>query len=236
MSNKSNVYPVILSGGSGTRLWPISTKSLPKQFSHLLADGTLFQKTLNRVKDFDLYQFPIVVGNVMHRQHFEKELKEFSFNASAVILEAVALNTAMATALAAFETMEQDPEGIMLVLPSDHIINNEQAFHSSIQNAIELARQDYIVCCGLQPDRVETGYGYIKTARKFSTLKESYRLKHFVEKPNYNRAKKYYDSGEYLWNSGIYVCSAKQFIDELSVNYPDVVLYAYRIWNFSKHK
>jgi mannose-1-phosphate guanylyltransferase / mannose-6-phosphate isomerase len=234
MLTKSNIYPVILSGGSGTRLWPISTKSLPKQFSDLLSDGTLFQKTLNRVKDFDVYQLPIVVGNVIHRQHFEKELKEYSCNASAVLLEKVALNTAMATALAAFETIEQDPEGIMVVLPSDHIIKDEQAFHSSIQNAIDVAREGYIVCCGLRPDRVETGYGYIKTARKLGQFKEAYRLKQFVEKPNYNQAKKYYDSGEYLWNSGIYVCSAKQFIDELSVNYPDIVLYAYRSWNFSQ--
>jgi mannose-1-phosphate guanylyltransferase len=234
MPIKNNVFPIIIT--SGSRLWPVSTKNVPWEYCDLNSTSTIFQNTLNRMKDRENYNSPILVGNIAHRNILEKEIKEFCFTARKVILETVDLGTAMACALAAFEIMSQDPEGIMVMMPPEKSINNEQALHNAIHDAVEIAHNKYIVCCGLQPNESETNYSYIETAEKMTHFKDAYVLNNLLERTNPEAAKDYPASGKHFWNSGIYICSAKFFIDSLSVNYPEIVLHAYRSWSCAKNE
>lgn len=210
------IIPVILSGGIGRRLWPLSRDHFPKQ-CYALADTqySLFQQAMLRVTALDVAS-PIVVCNEYHRFLIAQQLQSIGVKKSSIVLEPKGRNTAPAIALAALEALRsQSGDALMLVLPADHVIRDIAAFETTIKQAVELAKQDALVTFGVQPTRPETGYGYIRSGDNFSVVE-------FVEKPNLAKAQAYLDSGEYLWNSGMFLFRAKAFLDELSAHRDDI--------------
>ena len=212
----AKVIPVILSGGSGTRLWPMSRKAYPKQLLKLVGDNTMLQETALR---FDHLDAPIIVCNNDHRFMVAEQLQSVGITAESIILEPVARNTAPAIALAAIKAMQVDDESVIAVFPADHLIKDLEAFRASLDLAIENAADDKLVTFGIVPDAPETGFGYIKAASKSGDAA----VEAFVEKPDLATAQQYVDSGDYFWNSGMFVFKAKAFLNELEKNQPAMV-------------
>lgn len=212
------IIPVILSGGAGTRLWPLSWGNHPKQFLSLVSERTMIQETLLRLKGLDVKN-PIVSCNESHRFLVAQQLGELGLNPK-ILLEPVAKNTAPAIACACCEAVNQDKDAVVVVLPSDHIISDVKAFQSSLMTAIEAASNGSLVTFGIVPDYPATGYGYIKGGD--SSDGKVYSLECFVEKPCLEKAEEYLASGEYSWNSGMFVFKAQAFIDELKLFSPDM--------------
>ena len=210
------IIPVILSGGVGSRLWPLSREHFPKQCLPLTdKEYSLLQQTMLRTLSLEVAD-PIVVCNEDHRFLIAQQLQSIGVKKSSIVLEPKGRNTAPAIALAALEALRsQSDDALMLVLPADHVIRDIAAFEATIQQAVELAKQDALVTFGVQPTRPETGYGYIRSGDNFSVVE-------FVEKPNLEKAQAYLDSGEYLWNSGMFLFRAKTFLDELSAHRDDI--------------
>jgi mannose-1-phosphate guanylyltransferase len=210
------IIPVILSGGVGSRLWPLSREHFPKQCLPLTdKEYSLLQQTMQRTSSLEVAD-PIVVCNEDHRFLIAQQLQSIGVKKSSIVLEPKGRNTAPAITLAALEAIRsQSDDAIMLVLPADHVIRDLAAFEATIKQAFELAKQDALVTFGVQPTRPETGYGYIRSGENFSVVE-------FVEKPNLEKAQDYLDSGEYLWNSGMFLFSAKAFLDELAVHRDDI--------------
>ena len=203
--------PIILSGGSGTRLWPLSRSQYPKQFLPLVSDKTMLQETHCRLNGLDGLQSPIAVCNEDHRFMVAEQLRQINVKPSAIILEPVGKNTAPAVALAALAAAEDD---VLLVLPSDHIIIDIPAFQEAVNKANLLAAQGFLVTFGIVPTSPETGYGYIK--RSSEAHDGAYRVAVFVEKPDIKTANDYVNSGDYFWNSGMFVFKADVFLQELA--------------------
>ncbi|NRB40074.1 MAG: mannose-1-phosphate guanylyltransferase/mannose-6-phosphate isomerase [Pseudomonadales bacterium] len=208
MTNKAKIFPVILSGGSGTRLWPMSRKAYPKQLLKLVGDNTMLQETALRVSHLDA---PIIVCNNDHRFMVAEQMQSINVTAESIILEPVARNTAPAIALAAIKAMQVDGEAIIAVFPADHLIKDVDAFRNALDLAIEQAGEDKLVTFGIVPSAPETGFGYIKAAKKDGDAA----VEGFVEKPDLATAKEYVASGDYFWNSGMFVFKAKVFLNEL---------------------
>ena len=157
------LVPVVMAGGVGSRLWPMSRSSLPKQFVELsFTEGSLFQNTLRRLQGLANLQSPLVVCNSDHRFLVAEQLRQLEINDSSILLEPVGRNTAPAVAMAAFSALESDPESLLLVLPADHVIQNKSVFHEALMQAVALAEQDKLVTFGIVPNAPETGYGYIE--------------------------------------------------------------------------
>ena len=221
----NSIVPVILSGGAGTRLWPLSRRLRPKQFLPLIGDGpSLFRTTLDRVTG-DEFAAPIIVCNHNHRFLVVEEMDEAGLSAHGIIIEPVARNTAPAIATAALHILADNPEGLIFVLPSDHTISDLVAFRSATKVAARLAMEELLVTFGIEPEHPETGYGYI---RRGPAHDKGYRIAEFVEKPDQETAKVYVDSGEYYWNAGIFLFRARTFIDQLRKHSPDVLSAAER--------
>lgn len=216
-----NVVPVILSGGSGTRLWPRSRKHYPKQLLRLLGQHTMIQETALRV---DHLGAPVIVCNEEHRFLVAEQLLELGIKPAAIILEPVARNTAPAIALAALAAYEKDPKSILVVLPADHLIKDVSSFRTRLETAIELAETGKLVTFGIRPERAETGYGYIKAERKSSD--KALEIQQFVEKPDIATAVDYFVSGKYYWNSGMFVFRADVYLSELEVHQAEILKYA----------
>ena len=212
------LVPVILAGGSGTRLWPLSRQQYPKQFLKLFGDHTMLQQTLQRLIGLEGLADPIVVCNEDHRFIVAEQLQEIGLNSS-IILEPLARNTAPAIALAAFRAKELYGNAILLVLPADHLIGEVEHFQNAIKNAAELAQTGSLTTFGVVPTRVETGYGYIETEVVSGSLVCA--VKRFVEKPDEEAAQQYIEAGNYLWNSGMFVFSADCYLDALKKFEPD---------------
>lgn len=212
----SKIVPVILSGGSGTRLWPMSTPERPKQFLALTGDRTMFQLTALRTRG-ERFDDPIVVANGRHADLIDRQLTEFGIEPRAVILEPCARNTAPAIALAALEAGDAP----MLVMPSDHVIANEAAFHAAIEAALPLARQGWLVTFGITPTGPETGYGYIRAGKEVAPGVRA--VERFVEKPDRESAIAMLADGRHLWNGGIFLFRADMFLGALSVHAPDML-------------
>jgi mannose-1-phosphate guanylyltransferase len=210
------IIPVILSGGVGSRLWPLSREHFPKQCLPLTdKEYSLLQQTMLRTLSLEVAD-PIVVCNEDHRFLIAQQLQSIGVKKSRIVLEPKGRNTAPAIALAALEALRsQSDDAIMLVLPADHVIRDIAAFETTIKQSVELAKQDALVTFGVRPTRPETGYGYIRFGENFSVVE-------FVEKPNLEKAQVYLDSGEYLWNSGMFLFRAKAFLDELAVHRDDI--------------
>lgn len=210
------IVPVILAGGSGTRLWPLSRQSYPKQFVPLLGDESLFNTTIKRLDTVsDLA--PIVVCHEDHRFLVAEQLRLADINDSTILLEPTGRNTAPAIALAAFSALKHHDDPLLLVAPSDHLIKALDQFQQAVSAGISLAESGRLVTFGITPTRAETGYGYIRQHRDDpNTIEE------FVEKPDADTAEAYLKSGDYLWNSGIFLMKASGYLNELAHHAPDI--------------
>jgi mannose-1-phosphate guanylyltransferase len=216
------IIPVIMAGGSGSRLWPMSRAQYPKQLLKLTSDKSMLQETAERILPLTT-QAPLVICNEDHRFIVAEQLKEQN-QLGDIILEPVGRNTAPAIALAALHIAKKDPDALMLVLAADHVIQNQPAFISSVNTAISQAQHNTLVTFGIVPDQAETGYGYIKRGEACSTEPgECYAVEKFVEKPDKEIAQAYLDSGDYYWNSGMFVFKASVYLTALEKHQPDIL-------------
>lgn len=213
------IVPVILSGGSGTRLWPMSRPESPKQMLALTAEETMLQLTARRVGDKARFTDPVIVANGAHTEMIETQLAKVDVSPLALILEPLARNTAPAIALAALAA--PDPESPLLVMPSDHVITDTAAFAAAIDSALPLAEQGWMVTFGITPDAPETGYGYIQIGEELAA--GVHRVARFVEKPDQRTARAMLEAGDHAWNGGIFLFRADAFVAALSVHAPDML-------------
>lgn len=216
---KLSITPVILCGGSGSRLWPLSRESFPKQFYNIHGSGTLFQQTINRLKNFQSNLFslndPIVVCNEEHRFLVLDQIKQSISGKIDLILEPEAKNTAPALTLAALQALSKNIDPVLIVMPADQVIQETLKFYDVIERCINLANKNYICTLGLKPNRPDTGFGYIKQKGSAGKYLE-FDIDEFHEKPNIQTAKKYLKDGNYLWNSGIFVTKASVWLSALA--------------------
>jgi len=216
-----SIYPVVLSGGSGTRLWPLSRAALPKQLLKLRGQRTMIQDTVLRTQMPGAMP-PALLCNDGHRFLVAEQMLEIGVKPAAIVLEPVARNTAPAAAIAALITAEQDPKGVVLLLPSDHFVDDEAAFHRAALAAAAAAREGHLVTFGISPTRAETGYGYIR--RKGAAHDTgAFAVEAFVEKPDAAKAAAYLTSGDYCWNSGMFAFRADVFLEEMGRLQPAIV-------------
>jgi mannose-1-phosphate guanylyltransferase/mannose-1-phosphate guanylyltransferase/mannose-6-phosphate isomerase len=209
MTQHRQITPVILSGGSGTRLWPLSRTGRPKQLLSLTHEETMLQLTARRAAG-DRFGTPIVVANAAHADEIDAQLAETGIVDAMLILEPAARNTAPAIALAA---LESEPDAILLVMPSDHVIADVAAFHAAIERAVPLVEAGWLVTFGITPTAPETGYGYICRGEEITDGVN--RVDRFVEKPDRVTAEHYLATGDYSWNGGIFLFTAGAYIAEL---------------------
>ena len=210
------MIPIILSGGSGTRLWPYSRSKYPKQFLPLCSENTMLQETWLRVKPFPFIDSPLIVCNEDHRFIVAEQLRGIQCNPNGIILEPFGRNTAPAIACAALQLINQDIDQPMLVLPADHLIKNETEFLSSLEAASAFAELGKLVTFGIVPTAPETGFGYIRTGENIQQDNSNgFFVDRFVEKPSAEVAESYIQSGEYLWNSGMFCFKPSRYLEEL---------------------
>jgi mannose-1-phosphate guanylyltransferase / mannose-6-phosphate isomerase len=220
------VHPVILSGGSGSRLWPISRSMHPKQLQPLISKFSMIQETALRFVDGSLFPSPVVICNHEHRFIIAEQLREAGIPPGHQILEPAGRNTAPAAAVAALCLQASDPGAILLIVPADHAINDISAFLHAISAGARAAESGYLVTFGIQPDKPETGFGYLKKGDEIpdaGAASALFRVERFVEKPSLEVAEEYLRSGDYFWNSGIFMFRADQFLEILGRLRPDML-------------
>ena len=216
------ILPVIMAGGTGSRLWPLSRELYPKQFFAVTGDQSMLQQTLARLSGIE-HQAPLLICNEEHRFIAAEQMRLGGFKHSGIILEPVGRNTAPAIALAALQALKnapEDEEPILLVLAADHLIENVEAFQSTVAKALPYAQDNQLVTFGIVPTAPETGYGYIKAG---DAVGDAFFVDQFVEKPDLDVAKGYLKSGEYFWNSGMFLFKASCYIEELKKFRPDIL-------------
>ncbi|MEE4364824.1 MAG: mannose-1-phosphate guanylyltransferase/mannose-6-phosphate isomerase [Desulfotignum sp.] len=215
------IVPVILAGGSGTRLWPLSRQLYPKQLINIYNQHTMLQNTVLRLAEIRHTDLPVIVCNEAHRFMTAEQMRQIAVNPQAIILEPAARNTAPAIALAAVKLLAMDQDPVLLVLPADHRIENTDAFHAAVLQGETLAEKGYLLTFGIVPTAPETGYGYIQ---KGSVLEDNAcEIKRFVEKPDLQTARTYLTEGDYCWNSGMFMFRAASILQELETLAPDMV-------------
>ncbi len=217
---KNNIIPVILSGGAGTRLWPLSRELYPKQFLPLAGSNTMIQDTLLRLKGIENLSSPIIICNEDHRFLVAEQMRLIECNPIAIVLEPVGRNTAPAVAVTAMHCEKDDQ--VMLILPADHVIKNQKAFHAAVKQGLAAAEAGSLVTFGIVADAPETGYGYIKAAN--SPQKNGWhKIEAFVEKPDQKTAEKYIKAGNYYWNSGMFMFKPSVLLAELKKHAPKIL-------------
>lgn len=233
-----NVRPVVLCGGSGTRLWPLSRSGFPKQFLSLTGDKTLFQQTADRlgalVRDQIEMRPLLVICNEDHRFLAQEQLREIGVESSLLMLEPTGRNTAPAVTLAALEAAQINEDPVLVIIPSDQIISDTSSFVISVRKAINAATQGSIVLLGVVPERPETGYGYIKVAPTSSDVLPL-AIERFVEKPDAKSAQEYLNEGGYFWNAGMFVVKASVWLDTLKQFRPDILESTQNAWSNRTH-
>ena len=216
---KKNLFAVIMAGGKGTRFWPLSRETFPKQFLRIVGDRTLLQSTIHRLEGEIPPENFMIITTGQHSDIVQWQTKDSLASACAVI-EPEGKNTAPAIALAAFKIRKRKRDGLMLVLPSDHFIKDAESFKKTIRQAVPVAREGKLVTFGIVPVRPETGYGYINAGR--SLKKGVYQVKRFVEKPDLKKAAEFVKDGSYFWNSGIFLFRARDIINEFKKYMPEL--------------
>ena len=229
----SMIFPVVLCGGSGTRLWPLSRTLLPKQFLPLVTRKTMLQETLLRLGGMAQLQAPLMVCSNDHRFLAAEQLRAIGVTSMAQILEPAGRNTAPAVAAAALCVAESDPQGVMLVLPADHLIRDVAGFHDAAATAATLAGAGRLVTFGIVGREPETGYGYIERGDAIPDAKKAFRVARFVEKPDEGRAREFIASGRFYWNSGMFVIKASRYLEELGKYRPEILKAATQAWSKS---
>ena len=217
------IIPVILSGGSGSRLWPLSRSLYPKQLQPIVSEKSLLQETALRLSD-EIFRSPLIICNQEHRFIVAEQLREIEIRPDAIVLEPVSRNTAPAAAVAALLSEESEDSDLLLILPSDHAITDIGNFCEAANTARQAASAGKLVAFGTLVDRPEIGYGYMKQGKELTEAPGCYKVSKFVEKPDVLSADKYYNSGEYLWNTGIFMFSREAYLDELNKFHPELVI------------
>ena len=220
------ILPVILCGGSGTRLWPLSRESFPKQFLNYRENhkNSFFQETYERILGLKNLAAPIIICNSQHRFIVAEQMRELNINEKNIILEPFSKNTGPALTLAALKALEIEDDPILLVLPADHFINENEKFIQSIQVGFKYANDGQIVTFGVEPSSPETGYGYIEIEKSQNESDDNaFSVKSFIEKPNKQIAKKLIEDGSYLWNSGIFLLRASTALNEIKKFVPEIL-------------
>lgn len=220
-NNKIEVIPVILSGGSGTRLWPLSRKDYPKQFLTLLGKKTMLQETILRLEGLENLANPIIICNKEHRFIVAQQCKQINIINPTILLEPEGRNTAPAIAAAAFQSKKISNNSILVILSTDHVIGEVEKFQKAINFAIKEAAKGKLVTFGVLPKNAHTGFGYIKLSDKVS--KNVFNIKAFVEKPDQETANLFIKKGGFLWNSGVFMFQANAFIEELEICSPSIM-------------
>jgi len=215
------IIPIILSGGSGTRLWPLSRKQYPKQYLPLVGANTMLQETILRLSELDNLADPIIVCNADHRFLVAEQCQQIDIKNPTILLEPVGRNTAPAIAAAALQSLKTSDDAMLLVLSADHVIQDVEAFYNAINIARNQAQEGKLATFGIVPTNANTGYGYIKSSKENDS--GAYKVEEFVEKPDLKTAEKYLNQGNYLWNSGMFMFKADTLIDELTIHSPDTV-------------
>ncbi len=211
--------PVVLAGGTGSRLWPKSRSALPKQFLALTSENTMLQDTILRLPA-DKLDAPVFICNEDHRFLAAEQLRVADINYDSIILEPFGRNTAPAIALAALQALKNEQDPVLLVLAADHLIENESAFHSAIEQAELLAEKGNLVTFGIVPTQAHTGYGYIKAGSSIDNT--GFKVAEFVEKPDLSTAEEYVASKDYFWNSGMFMFKASVYLNELKTHQPEI--------------
>jgi mannose-1-phosphate guanylyltransferase/mannose-6-phosphate isomerase len=227
-----SLIPVILCGGSGTRLWPLSREQYPKQLLPLLNnEDSLLQATARRMEGITGVQLgtTMVVCNEEYRFIIAEQLRVIN-NAASILLEPVGRNTAPALTIAALAVMRGGDDPILLVMPADHVITDTTAFHSVVHKSIKLAAEGAIITFGITPDSPETGYGYIQSGAAFEKDGFFY-IERFVEKPDFDAAQSYLDAGSYLWNSGLFMMRASVWLSAIGYCRSDILMACRTAWN-----
>lgn len=216
------ILPVIMAGGTGSRLWPMSRELYPKQFLRLHGEQSMLQETVSRLEGLNVGA-PLVICNEQHRFLVAEQLRQIDQLANNIILEPVGRNTAPAIALAALSAVAKGEDPLLLVLAADHVIENVDAFHRAVDSAIQFAEQGKLVTFGIVATGPETGYGYIQRGAPQENATPAFAVRRFVEKPDLHTAQAYLTSGEYYWNSGMFLFRAKRYLEELEAFRPDIL-------------
>ncbi len=224
MVDKKNIYAAFLVGGSGTRFWPKSRKKMPKQFLNITGDGTLFEKTLRRIKTKVNPGNIFIVTNKLYQKEIVKQIGPWKIPRANILLEPEAKNTGPAVCWVSAVIHKKNPEATILVLPSDHLILNQKRYEKIIDEAVALAQEDCLVTLGIVPTRPETGYGYLKTKEVLIKKKKFIKVDKFVEKPDLAKATQYLKRKNYYWNSGMFVWRSDVILKEFQTHLP--ALYA----------
>ena len=228
MDQNNKLLPIILCGGTGTRLWPLSRRSFPKQYLSInnQKNSSFLQVTTQRIQNLENAENPIIICNEEHRFITAEQLRQINIKPSSIILEPSSQNTAPAITAAALKAISKGNDPILLILPSDHQIRNDKIFLDSIEEAKQATLEGRIVTFGIKPSNPATGFGYIKSKNSFNTNSSGpYKIENFIEKPNIELAEKFYQDKRYCWNSGIFMAKASILINELEIFSPEIVLH-----------
>ncbi len=217
------IHPVLLSGGSGSRLWPLSRESFPKQLLPLVGERTMLQETASRVTDGSRFHPLTVIANAEHRFIIAEQLRAIGVTDATLVLEPVARNTAFAAAVAALTVAARDADGVLLLMPADHVIERPGEFLEAVDRALPAAREGALTLFGITPTGPATGYGYIEVGEALAGTPAVSKVASFVEKPDAARAEVLVADGRHLWNSGIFLLPARAFLDEMARVSPDIL-------------